>query len=523
MHLSTQSFAVFVYPFAFDRGRFEALSRAVDADELSVGDRAWPVWARRHFPHDDLLRHVADYLNPPPGVPAAACLWSLSNQVLTSPKGLGLRRGSVRLWLRQRSGKVQGAEGPAGAGDGAIELSVAGADLYLFGVGMGYLIFRVRPGSELPDDWYDLLNGFRFIDRPQAVALLFERRTGKDSVEPFFPGLAECAECAASGRGVMRDLIQGLLRRLEPGGTDWWRELFVPAQMLPFHALFFVDAPEAEQPAVLYRLRNFFHAGQALVPSGDDLRTDHQALLPYADRMWFSLTLEGGGFVAFDAPETPFWTETMPSHLGDQYLLLFVLALHQRFTLMHLSDQVSARWLGGDDPEAEARFADLREALLEFTARGYFHQVMQREHHHRCFHAWQQVFETDRLYQEVVDEVRELHGILLMRKTERIQRLAEEQRALMDAQARADAERERAAQRRAEGIASWLGGIAFLLGFPSLVLAYLSVIGENDPGKTLIWAGTAALVGAAAMFLIHLWLRRDRNAKTGGTERPGEP
>ena len=136
----------------------------------------------------------------------------------------------------------------------------------------------------------------------------------------------------------------------------------------------------------------------------------------------------------------------MPAHLREQYLLLFLLALHQRFTLMHLSDQVSARWLGGDNPEAEARFADLCEALLEFTARGYFHQVMQRDHHHRCFHAWQQVFETERLYQEVSDEVRELHGILLMRKTERIQHLAEEQRRLLDEKALADAERERAAQ-----------------------------------------------------------------------------
>jgi hypothetical protein len=45
----------------------------------------------------------------------------------------------------------------------------------------------------------------------------------------------------------------------------------------------------------------------------------------------------------------------------------------------------------------------------------------------------------------------------------------------MDAQAQADAERERAAQKRAERIGGWFGGIAFLLGFPSLVLSYLLI------------------------------------------------
>jgi hypothetical protein len=106
MKLNARSFAVFVYPFSFDRARFADLVGAVDRDALAVGDQGWPVWARSRFPQDDLLRHVADYLNPPPGVPATACLWRMDDRVLALPKDLGLRRRFVRLFLSQRaSGK----------------------------------------------------------------------------------------------------------------------------------------------------------------------------------------------------------------------------------------------------------------------------------------------------------------------------------------------------------------------------------------------------------------------------------
>jgi hypothetical protein len=294
----------------------------------------------------------------------------------------------------------------------------------------------------------------------------------------------------------------------------------VPGQLLPFHALFFTDEPESEQALTLYRLRNFFHAGQSLVPSAADLRLDHPALLSYADRMWFSLTLEGGGFVAFAAPDTPFWSTTMPNHLDEQYFLLFLLALHQRFTLMDLSDQVCSGWLSADGGQAEAHFAALRETLLEFTARGYFNQVMQRHHHHRCFRAWQDVFETERLYREVTDEVRELHGMLLMRKTERIQRLAEEQRRMLDAQAQAEAVRERAAQERSERIGTWLGGIAFLLGFPSLVLSFLQVIDKSEPRLAVVALVLSLVVGGVLMISVRLWLRRSPGPAAEADERP---
>jgi hypothetical protein len=523
MQVADQSFAVFVYPFCFDHARFDQLVRAADRDALNKGESSWRIWDRRAFPRDDLLRHVADYLNPPLKVPATACLWTVEHRVLTSRQGLGLHSASASLQLHHRTAAAE-ANPARLVAPRALGLEVGGIDLALFRVGMGYLILRVRLRCATPEDWYDFLNGFRFIDRPGQVDLVIERRTGRDSVVSYVPPLVDGAEGAPSGPIQIRHLIRGLLRRLDGDSLDWWREIFVPGQMLPFHALFFIEASESEQMRVLYRLRNFFRAGQALVPGADDLRADHAALLPYAERMWFSLTLEGGGFVAFDAPDTPFWSETMPMHLREQYFLLFLFAVHQRFALMHLSDQVCARWLSeSEDLAAEARFADLRETLLEFTARGNFAQIMQREHHHRCFRAWRAAFETERLYREVRDEVRELHEMLLMRKTERLQQLAEEQRRWMDARAHAEVQREKAEKARADRLELWFGAAAFLLGFPSLLLAYLQVVrlpGKSETSNLAAFGlGITVLVGVIMLLIFHLLLRRGKRT-SADAQRP---
>ena len=95
--------------------------------------------------------------------------------------------------------------------------------------------------------------------------------------------------------------------------------------------------------------------------------------------------------------------------------------------LMHLSDQVSESWLRGDEATRMATFTRIRDALLEFTARGYFAQVMQLEQHHRYYCRWRETLQLETLYQEVSDEVREMHDYLQLqlerRRVEQSERL----------------------------------------------------------------------------------------------------
>jgi len=211
----------------------------------------------------------------------------------------------------------------------------------------------------------------------------------------------------------------------EPTSKQWWAEVFVPGQMLSFTALFADHLPVDATQLLLYKLQNLFHQQQGNNPAPEDLELNNPAWLPYASRQWFIFSLEGGSFLAADAPQTEFFRHTLPSHLRDQYFLLFLIALHQRFTLMMLSSKVALNWLADDEQNSnrqrEQVFEEIRNQLLVFTARGYFTQVMQREHHHRCYRQWHQVFQIEELYQEVNDEVRDMYEYTLMQQTRRLE------------------------------------------------------------------------------------------------------
>src|SRR5205085_2771895 len=282
---------------------------------------------------------------------------------------------------------------------------------------------------------------------------------------------------------------------------------------------------------LIFMLRNFYHPPQGSTPAPEVFMSDQPALIPYAERCWFIFSLDGGSFLACDAPQDDFFRHTMPAHLRDQYYLLLLIVLHQRFTLMSISQEVVTKWLTERDEEKRIlAFRHIRDRLLDFTAHGLFTQVMQREHHHRSYRKWQQVFQIRNLYEEVRDEVREMHDYLQMRRTERIKQLAEERKNQMAAQAAAEAtrereakvlaeqrkkdieDRERAAQERADRLERTIGLLGICFGVPALVISFLGI---NIAGRTAnegleIWQAFAIVLGISAVFVsaILLLLRK---------------
>jgi hypothetical protein len=242
--------------------------------------------------------------------------------------------------------------------------------------------------------------------------------------------------------------------------------------MLPHVALFVDQCPTDDTPMHLHRLRNFFHADQTVHPSAEELALEDPGLLPYAANQWFFYSLNGGGFLACDAPRTPFFRETLPAHLTGDYLLLFLLALDQRFTLMLLSQHVSREWVGGDsggEAGKVAAFRSIHDALLAFTAQGYFAQTMQEEHHHRSYARWQAVFQLERLYRNVADEVREMYGDLELRQRDRAEAVAREQ------------------QWQAENLDRRLTVVTWLLGIPVSLLLVINASGNIALVRKLVF------------------------------------
>ncbi len=479
------SFARFVYPFLFDAGTFDA---RVDATESARWrGREFAMWSQESFPEFDLLPHAARYLNPPPNTPPTARLWELEHDALHSPAGLGAQ-ADWKLILPKKRKEIR-----------EIPFCFNTVQLTLFRVGVGFLTVRAWPEVAEHTGWLDFIHYFRFAWGARDVGVRAERRTGRDQVEPYFPQLAGVVDRHPEGVGVFGEIVEALLRTAalpkerpeEPDDGGWLQEVFepvfVPHQLLPFAAVY-VDgvsegeAPEQKTVELLYRMRNFFHSGQKVLPTPEDARIyDHPALLPYAEGLWFVFSLDGGAFVARDAPHDEFWRVVLPDHLNHTYFLLFLLVLHQRYALTMLSEGVARHWLVGEEKhteeERQAAFEGIRDALLSFTARGYFSQVMQQEHHHRVYRRWQETLQVERLYGEVRDEVQEMYQYLLLRRTE------EE-------------------QKRTRHLEQRLNQIAALVGLPLLVLTFLIAIGPTFEW----WIAGGWLVGSFVLGILVLWM-----------------
>ena len=170
---------------------------------------------------------------------------------------------------------------------------------------------------------------------------------------------------------------------------------------------------------------------------------------------------------------------------------------------MKLSDQMGKYWAadGGKAVTTEQMIAfnQINGTLLAFTARGYFTQVMQQEHHHRYYRKWRDVFQVAELYQAVTDSVHELLGYLQVQQTRKLQQLAEQQQATTAA------------------AGTRLNIVTWLLGLPALAFTFLSTIGPQ-PWETSTAVGILALsLGGIIMIILTQfglgWQRRTKGDK----------
>ncbi|HXD29813.1 MAG TPA: hypothetical protein VN643_01770 [Pyrinomonadaceae bacterium] len=460
--VSKNSFINFLYPFRFESSSYAELIQTTDSLRATTKQGDLPLWSRETFAEEDLLPHVARYLNNQDDSSPTARLWQMNPNALNSPFFFGAN-----------------ADWDLHTSHGELRFVIENLELVLFRAGVGFLIIRARPVSESLSNWQDFIHYFRYLRRLHQVNLRAQRRIGIDTVtrtpvyEPYTPPLLE--NRTSNSPVVLGEILTALLTRVAKDGEQWWEEVFVAGQLIPFVALGVNELTSGDAPALLYKMRNFFHSGQGQHPGSDDLRHDHHSLLPYAERQWFTTSLDGGAFVGVDMPDTPFFQQTLTDHLRNQYFLLFLLTQHQRFILMDLSSQVSQHWLHRDDVVRAAAFERIRDALLDFTARGYFAQVMQREHHHRYYKKLQNELDLARLYREVRDEVTEMHNYLQMKRTAQLQELAEaqkrdseEQRRHMEAVAEDEARRDRRLEKR-------LSLIGLIVGAPVLIMSFLSI------------------------------------------------
>jgi hypothetical protein len=473
----------FVYPFLFDEIDCVKHIKALEQAKWIGGEKEHRIWMPSKLPGEDLLPHIANYLNPAEeSARLTVGVWRISTGALQSKAvGMGGGKSSPIEWNLITSKKM-------------IQFYIENVKLILFRTGVGILSLdaRILSRNQILNDWFDFIHYFRFFMGQRRVSIKASTnviKNGKESVkEPYYPSPSGGLESHADGRGKVEDLVHALLMTgsIDERSTKWWRDVFIPGQFLPYAKLFLTQALESEFPTVIYRLRNFFHSEQHLFAPHEELDLSNPHLLHYTESQWFTISLNGGAFISLNAPDKPFFNQVLPDHLDKHYFLLFIIALQQRFALIKLSEQVANNWLlglgksiGGKTlASRENAFFNTRDSLLTFTALGYYKQAMQSHNHHRYYKKLQEIFQIDQLYNEVNDEVQQMHEFLQSMKAEQMH---EQQRRL-----------------------NW---IAMLIGIPAIALSILEASIDSSPAIAWKIFGIGLFLGLVMMWAVSLFSR----------------
>ena len=500
IRLAAGTFSLFIYPFSFEREQFDALVHSTQQASWKINQQSVKIWACDRFPQDELLPQVSNYLIPTNASNETACLWKLESQALASLQTLGMGKNNPAQWT-------------VNTPYGGIRFEIDHIKLILFRIGIGFLTLSVVPQADTLATWFDFMHYFRFSNGSRHVNLSVQQKTGQDQFAPFFPPVCNHP---AGQPGLLAEIISAILSTT--AGTEaaaaWWRDIFVPGQLLPYAGLF-VEGDESglEVPKLAYRLQNFFHSEQTLDLTKEDQEMDKPTIVPYVGNQWFLYSLEGSAFFAYNPPQTTFFKQTLPEHLQNQYFILYLLALHQRFALIDLSTGIADQWLQSasaapiDLQRREQAFQKIREAFFLFNARGYFYQVGQKEHHHRCYKGWQQVFQLEYLYNDLRNKINDMYEYLMLVKSERLQALAEIERVQAEKERNELARREKAAEARARTLEKRLSLIAWIIGLPMLALAFQdAALGENF--TFAIYATAAGLLLGLGMYFFILLISK---------------
>ena len=100
------------------------------------------------------------------------------------------------------------------------------------------------------------------------------------------------------------------------------------------------------------------------------------------------------------------------------------------------------------------------------------------------------------MFQEVRSEVQDMHDFLAIQQAEERLSLEREEQKLLEEQAKLEAARERAAERRASNLEQLLTGIAAVLGIPTIALTFIQAIGGTDFTSAIAVTLASMAVGA---------------------------
>lgn len=396
------------------------------------GPVAAPVWGRSSLAHARLylLPHLGAFINTDPATVSPHSSRAAAHLMSLTPAGVRALRGDrhhANWALKPRYREP-------------LQLRIEAADVMLLELGIGVLVITICVLDDTAAAWFEALHSLRFAagERAPAVYVCPDGFRDVSECPVLLTGRKENVINAAT---VFRVLLTGGRIDTEEYRKSWWQPIFLAEQLVPYSSVFLdgASADDHQRMLLAHRLRFAFGPTQDVSASAAMLNAVDDDGLPYAERMLFTCAVDGGGFLACDAPETEFWKSTLPSHLQAEYLLVFLVVLAQRTALVSMSKRVAEQWAQPVAPDETSRvatsaqaFAGLLGSILEYTARLEFAQIFHTQHHHACYELWRRAFEVSLVYEEVRSEVDAMRAFL----DERAQARANEQERSKEARQR---------------------------------------------------------------------------------------
>lgn len=299
--------------------------------------------------------------------------------------------------------------------------SIKEVELYLFETQTGFLQYHVEFHGAISMD--EQIEAVYYLKKLMNYShdISFEQRISKETA------ISQTIQLSEMSCSILREV--GIVTFFE-GRIDH------PVEALVFSsALLGIRKKEAEDSIgdYLFHMRRNFKASYKASAAERDLDGNPDVLTLFENSCW-GISLEGLGNIVTETDDevtNQFFSTAYFHHVENTYLYLYLLALHQKYALLHLSAQASQLSyelnLYQDDPAEQSRILRrMKDRIVKFMLRSSYKQV-SRSTHHAMFYEWMRSrLKIDDLFSELHEALEALGS--LTETAEQKQRQEEEER-----------------------------------------------------------------------------------------------
>jgi len=298
--------------------------------------------------------------------------------------------------------------------------SIKEVELYLFETQTGFLQYHVElHGGVNMDEQIEFVYYLKKLMN-YSHKISFEQRLSKEN------SMTQNVQLSEMSCSILREL--DVITFFE-GKTDH------PVEALVFSSARLGISKQESEDSIgeyLFHMRRNFKATYKASAAERNINGNPDVLALFDNSYW-GISLEGlGNLVTMteDDVTNQFFSTTYFHHVENTYLYLYILTLHQKYALLHLTAQASGLTyelqLHQDAPAEQSRILrDMKDKIVKFMLRSSYKQVSRSTHHEMLYEWMRSRLKIDDLFTELHEALEAL--VSLTESAEQKQRQEEEE------------------------------------------------------------------------------------------------